>query len=569
MTGGFIKKKYNRMYISMLLSWTVVLVGSLSDSIIGGIFISEDAVSATGLVQPIFSLVIFIANLLAVGSSSKFSNYAGAFDKENAGKVAGIGLLFSIAAGAFVALMMVVLREPFFNTFAVSAEVEGMAREYYNCFILLMLIYPAYFTLYYLVSIDGDDRRMLESDIIMAVCNAGLSLLLVQKIGIKGLALGTIFSTLIGMIPVALHYFSKSNSVTFNFKIEPKLVKEIVISGSTMSMTQLYIAVIDIIMNKFVIDNFGSSYLAVYAVVNLILNLGQISSCAADAAASFVGVSYGENNPKGLRKILRICTTRTVITSTSLMVLFLIIADKVPAIYGITTPELVTASVYVTRVLALSYPAIGFVYEWIGYLPKIEKPALGNLIAFVYMLAAPLTFPLIFTAPWGFHGFIWGFFTAPFVAVAVASVYIIVRYGKKAFPFAISENDSIIFIHEYAFEQQELAVLRETLRGEMKSAGLPDGLANKVEMVLEETTLIVAEKNKTKKQILGDCTLIITADTVNMITRDNGELFDITQEVEESATLRHYVAARMISDSREAAYLATISFNRNSFVWNR
>ncbi len=109
-----------------------MLVGSLSDSIIGGIFISEDAVAETGLVQPIFSLVIFIANLLAVGSSSKFSNYAGAFDKENAGKVAGIGLLFSIASGAFVALMIVVFREAFFNTFAVSAEVERMAREYYT-----------------------------------------------------------------------------------------------------------------------------------------------------------------------------------------------------------------------------------------------------------------------------------------------------------------------------------------------------------------------------------------------------------------------------------------------------
>lgn len=569
MTEGFVKKKYNRMYISMLLSWTVVLVGSLSDSIIGGIFISEDAVAATGLVQPIFSLVIFIANLLAVGSSSKFSNYAGAFDKENAGKVAGIGLLFSIVSGAFVALMMLVFRDVFFNTFAVSAAVESMAREYYNCFILLMLIYPAYFTLYYLVSIDGDDTRMLTSDILQAICNAVLSIWLVQVMGIKGLAYGTIISTLISMIPVGSHYFSKSNSVTFCFKIEPKLVKEIVASGSTMSMTQLYIAVIDIVMNKYVIDHFGSSYLAVYAVVNLILNLGQISSCAADAASSFVGVSYGENNPKGLRKILKICTRRTVITSVSLMVFFLLIADKVPAIYGITTPELVSASAYVTRVLALSYPAIGFVYEWIGYLPKIEKATLGNIIAFVYMLAAPLIFPLVFTAPWGFHGFVWGFFAAPFAAVAVTAACIIVKYGKKAFPFAIDENDSTIFIHEYAVNPQELVVLRETLRGEMKSAGLPDSLANKVEIVLEETTMIVAEKNKAKKQILGDCTLIITGDTVNMITRDNGELFDIMQEADSSTSLRHYVASRMINDCLGAAYLATISFNRNSFVWQR
>ncbi len=105
-----------------------------------------------------------------------------------------------------------------------------------------MLIYPAYLTLYYLVNIDGDDVRMLTSDILQAVCNAGLSIWLVQTLGIKGLAYGTIISTLISMIPVASHYFSKSNSVKFNFKVELPLVKEIVVSGSTMSMTQLHIA---------------------------------------------------------------------------------------------------------------------------------------------------------------------------------------------------------------------------------------------------------------------------------------------------------------------------------------
>ena len=61
------------------------LVGSLSDSIIGGLFISEDTVSATGLVDPIFSLVLFIPSLLAIGVSNRYSVYAGAFDEERNG----------------------------------------------------------------------------------------------------------------------------------------------------------------------------------------------------------------------------------------------------------------------------------------------------------------------------------------------------------------------------------------------------------------------------------------------------------------------------------------------------
>lgn len=336
-----------------------------------------------------------------------------------------------------------------------------------------------------------------------------------------------------------------------------------------MSLTTLYIGIIDIFMNKFVIQHFGDSYLAAYAVVNLILNLGQISICAADAASSFVGVSYGENNPKATRYILNLCTKRTIVTTLGMTAIFLIIAKYVPAIYGITTPEIVEASIYITRVLALSYLVTGFVYEWIGYLPKINKSLLGNIIAFVYMLAAPIIFPMIFTNFWGFKGMVWGFFTTPFAAFIVATIFIIARYGIKAYPYALDEVDSQIFIHEFAVNEDELNMLRKQLRNDMAEVGLASGLANKIELILEETIMIVAEKNKEKKKILGDCTLIVTDDEVNLITRDNGIVFDITKEADDSTSLRHYVAARLMNDSHNTAYLTTISFNRNSYVWKR
>ncbi len=569
MTSGFIKKKYNRMYVSMLLSWAVCLIGSLSDSIVGGIFISEDAVSATGLVQPVFSLVLFMANLLGIGCSSKYSNYAGAFDKESSEKVAGIGVTVAIISGSILAALMYICRNLFFSYFAVSGAVEAMARDYYNCFIWLMVITPLYYTYYYLASIDGDDIRVVSTDITNAICNAAFSLLLVQKCGIKGLAYGSILGMVISSGIIASHFFSKRNSVKFRFKIDFKIFKEICISGSTMSLTTLYIAIIDIYMNKFVIDHFGAAYLAAYAVVNLILNLGQISICAADASSAFVGVSYGERNPKATRYILNLCTKRTIITTLGMTAIFLIIAKYVPAIYGITTPEIVDASIYITRVLALSYLVTGFVYEWIGYLPKIDKSFIGNIIAFVYMLAAPIAFPLIFTNLWGFKGMVWGFFATPFAGFIVGAILIIAKYGIKAFPYALDDVDSQIFIHEFAVNEKEVNMLREQLRKDMAEADLASSLKNKIELILEETMMIVAEKNKGKKKLLGDCTLIVTDDEVNLITRDNGEVFDITKEADDSTSLRHYVAARLMNDSHNTAYLTTISFNRNSYVWKR
>lgn len=568
MTSGFINHKYNRMYCAQFVSWTITLLAQLADSFLGGICISEDAVSAVGLVHPIFSIVMFVSTVFASGGSTKFSNYAGAFDKENARRSAGTGLLGAELSGIVIAVVMIFGEKQFFRFYAAGAAVEAMAREYYRYMLLTAVVYPVYLVLYDLVTIDGDEARMLRSDFSYAVGNTVFSLLLVQRLGVKGLAMGTVFALLLSIGCLVPHFFSKENSVAFSFRPGAKLIREIILSGSAVSLTSLYVGIINIVINKFVILRFGAAYLAAYTAANLILTLAEISACAADAATPFVAVSYGEKNHKEVLSILALCTRRAFLTSAGIAILFFMIAPFVPAFYGITTPEIAEASVYAARVLALSCIASGFVYEWIVTFPEIDRAGPGNLTAFVYMLAAPLIFPAAFSAFWGFKGMIWGFFLAPFAAIAATSLFIVLRYGRSAFPYAVPRNDNTVFMYEFAVNEQEISRLCQTVQKDMTAFGLRSGQISRMELVLEETLMIVKEKNPDKKQLLGDCTVIIDDNEIKLITRDNGVLFDITQELEQTSSLRHYVAARFTSTGK-SAYLATISFNRNRYVWER
>lgn len=260
MTSGFINHKYNRMYCAQFVSWTITLLAQLADSFLGGICISEDAVSAVGLVHPIFSIVMFVSTVFASGGSTKFSNYAGAFDKENARRSAGTGLLGAELSGIVIAVVMIFGEKQFFRFYAAGAAVEAMAREYYRYMLLTAVVYPVYLVLYDLVTIDGDEARML----------------------------------------------------------------------------------------------------------------------------------------------------------------------------------------------ALSCIASGFVYEWIVTFPEIDRAGPGNLTAFVYMLAAPLVFPAAFSVFWDFKGMIWGFFLAPFAAISATSLFIVLRYGRSAFPYAVPRNDNTVFMYEFA-----------------------------------------------------------------------------------------------------------------------
>ena len=111
---GFVAKKYNSLFFAYLLGWVVSLIGSLSDSVLAGMLISEDAVAAVELVTPLFNILMFFATLIGIGVSTLFSTYLGAFDKEKAAKVNGMGLIISVAAGVLFTVLMFVFKDAYF-----------------------------------------------------------------------------------------------------------------------------------------------------------------------------------------------------------------------------------------------------------------------------------------------------------------------------------------------------------------------------------------------------------------------------------------------------------------------
>lgn len=567
MTGGFLQRKYNKMYAAQLMSWTLVLLGTLSDSIIGGLCISEDAVAATGLVQPIYSLVVFLASFVAVGTSTVYSTCIGAFDRKKAETAVGLGLIGSLFISAVSVGLMLTLRESFFDLFDVGAEVRTMATEYYNGFILMMALYPVYLVFYDLVIVDGGTTVVVVGDLAQGITNAVFSLLLVKPFGVRGLAYGTVLGLLAACVPLIYHYASGKSAIRLRFDLDRRILGRILASGSTMSFTQLYTAAVDIVMNKFIIESFGESFLPAYAVIHLLMSFAQVSISAADSAGVFISVSYGEENAEALRRIMKLCTKRTFAMGAGMAVFFFLLAPFMPKIYGIETPEVAAAAVYITRIASLSYFASGFVYEYISYFPRVEQPFLGNMAALMYLFVFPLLLPITMKSAFGLAGFAWGYALTPYASLAVTMAYLLVVHGPRAFPFAIGEEKGMVFHHEFAVVPEEIAELARTVGEELRSAGVDSRTAVKAELVLEETLMIVYGKNG-EKQTHGDCTVTVSDKEVRLIACNDGVIFDITQEAEDGESLRHYVTAQCMTTGR-AAYLLTASYNRASFCWSR
>ena len=100
-------------------------------------------------------------------------------------------------------------------------------------------------------------------------------------------------------------------------------------------------------------------------------------------------------------------------------------------------------------------------------------------------------------------------------------------------------------------------------RIERIDCGVEAGLLGRRRNV-EEIGLTVLEKNKkSKKQILIELSLFYEEDSVLVIERDSGKLFDVTDPDLEIAGLSSLTLNGLMKSHTEKAYLVTTGYNRN------
>lgn len=568
LTNGFLKRKYRLLFWASLFGWTISIMNSLVDSIFAGIFISEEAVSAVELVSPIYGIIMFPCLFAVVGSSTLYSRYAGAFEKEKAYGIAGMGMIIAVIISVVSSIMMICMEDIYFAYYSSSPVIESYAREYYEALIIYTFINPIYWSSYYLVAADGDASANACSDAICAFGNLFASLLFVRRFGIRGIAYGTILSMLLGGVVIIVHFFSKRNSIRFSWHFGSKEFLEMFKLGSTTSLTYLYIAIVDILLNKYVIEEFGDSYLPAYMIINTMINFAGCFICGIDAGTPFINVCYGEGNPTGMKKIMKYVNRYTIVTSLAFTAAGFILSAYVPQLYGISDPAAYDASVYAAKGIALSYILCAFVYELSTYYIKTGKEILANSMTILYNLIFPLAFAVPFAEPFGFKGLVWDFILTPAACLILTFVIIVIKYGIKEIPFIPIRSENKISIYELAVKPEEIIELQSLVGKDLDAEGVDVKTSERIKLIIEETLMTVFEKNSGKK-ILADCTIIVSDSEIQLITRDNGIIFDITDPDLALGSLSEYVAARLMSVGQDNSYLTTTSFNRNSYTWKR
>ncbi|MBR1875760.1 MAG: hypothetical protein IJ805_01480, partial [Lachnospiraceae bacterium] len=439
------KTLMSEKFRSMLFGGTVTRIAAIilfiADSIIGGRLFGEDALSGINLVSPLFSAALFMSMLFSTGIPVIYGKALGKFDKEEADRFFGFGLLISILSGVIIFSLSFFLGHFYLGFFHASKTVVFYAEKYLFWMNFVFLVMPLQTFIGEMVYEDGDELLSTGSDVFQALVNIPLSVVLCMKYGTAGLSLGTFITTFMGLLILLLHFLKKTNTLKPNLYFSLKVLVDAARYSLIDASSYLFLAFYAIVLEKYTVLRFGPEMLAVVSMIITINELSIIFDGIGDAMSPILSVYIGEEAFQGMSDIFRLARRTSNIEGITISALMLILAPVVPGILGIDDPELVLLCTDAARIISLGFVFTSLLFLLSSYYLLFERIALSLMICALRDLILPIAMAVLTGEVFGLYGMFSGLAFAPFFAAVITAINIRRRFGRAEYPMLIPNEE--------------------------------------------------------------------------------------------------------------------------------
>ena len=536
----------------------------LSDSIIAGHFIGEAGVAGINAITPVTAIVTFFGDLVSTGVGIVFTREIGAMRKRRADEIYGQGLIISIGMGLLSAVLILALRDVYFSVCGVTGDILEKALQYYrlvpvNAFLTIVIFY-----LEQMVYSDGDE---LCNNICYGFQIGGniiCSVILTNFLGMTGIILGSVIGNSLGIFTCIWHYFRKENTLHFVWHLSFK--DFLLTSRYSIVDSSVYICwgLMDYVMIGFVSNHYGDSGLITLAVVVSLIEFGVVMDGVGMAMQPLIGTYFGERNHQLIRRVMK-SGIRVAILEGAVATMFIwIFAKQFCALFGITGGAALPPAIAALRIVSLGFVFCSTVSLTTSYYMLIDRIGMATCIACLQNGLLYMLLPILGSLLGGINGMWAGFVAAPILTLGSALLFVYLRFGKENFPFLLKDMESEIVVMDDILTPEAAAALAERVENRLLSHQYPRVTANHAALFVEETGLTIFERNKhAKKPVLIELSLFFEADSVLIIQRDSGELFDLTDPDLQIQGLSSFILSELVKAHSEKAYLVTTGYNRN------
>ena len=409
-------------------------------NIVDGIWVAglgPTAIAGIGFVTPIFMVLNGASVGLGNGATSSISRFIGARNREMATKSATQALFIFLVASVVLSIIFIIIQEPLLRSYGATGQTLNEAIAYATPLFLGLFALMFGNGCSGILRGEGDMKRAMYVVIVTVILNASLDPIFIYTFGLgsAGASLATVVSSAIAAVVILYWILIKKDTYIDvnlkNFKLDPKLIKDILKVGIPSALDMLimaiamsiYLIVISMVGGDYGIATFTSGQrLYLFAIMPL--------TAIGSAVIAVSGSAFGARNGDYLSRTHMFGVKFGLTLGTIITLLLIIFATPLATIFAYTpeTANLVPGIVEYLRLVCpcLILTGIGipssFFYQGIG---KGTYSLMFTILREI-LFVVPLIYLFVFVFDWGLVG-IW---LGLCIGRAIASVlnYAFARY---------------------------------------------------------------------------------------------------------------------------------------------
>ena len=556
---------FRPLLVANLLANAITLLADLVASVIAGNVIGEEAISAVSLTSALYIVICFFGYIVSVGAPVLYNQLYGEFKLDESYKLFGQSLIEAVAIGIFASVFLKFFSPIYYGFYGASKEITAMAQDYFKYFVIVALIYPLYVLILNMVYQDGDAKLCILATVVQIVTNIIVAIILTSRIGIIGLGIGTVSGVVASALTLVLHFFKKTNSLHVKFGWDWKKLWLSIKLGLYSSVAYILCIVVSITINKYIITNFGEMYLPVYTALGALVSLSMLFASFTTASTPLISVYFGESNFYGIKRMMKVVFKNALVGGVIFVVLFEIFAPVVPKIFGLETEELLKSATVIVRGGCLAFLAQSMVLTLEGYYAVMRKSALSLCSSIGSSTVFPTLMMLLGMKIFGINGLGIGYFLSAVTSLLFVTLLVRIVYGKHAFPYIVPKSDSKTFMYDTYMDVDSFIPVRNAIGKDLRENGISDDDANRIELLIEESFIRIREENEGAK-VLAEVSIML-GEKVQIIIKDNGKLFNLSEVDKDENSINKYVLANALARLDNKIYAITSGYNRNSFEY--
>ena len=312
MCNGTIMDKLISFSVPLMLSGILQLMFNAVDIIVVGRFAGSQSLAAVGSTTALINMFVNLFIGVSLGANVLAARFYASGKHKEMSETVHTAITFAAISGVVMALIGVLMAKPALELMGTPDDVINLSTLYMRIYFLGMPFFMLYNYGAAILRAVGDTKRPLIFLIISGCINALLNLffVIVCKLGVAGVAIGTIVSQFVSCVLV-LYCLSKADTsykLCFNkLAIDKEYMLQIFQVGIPAGIQSTVINISNAMLQSSV-NSFGSIAMAGYTAANNILGFLYVSvNSITQACMSFTSQNYAVGKQKRMDRVLIDC----------------------------------------------------------------------------------------------------------------------------------------------------------------------------------------------------------------------------------------------------------------------